>query len=69
MMLKGTFTPKEDKGMSESNTPRETLDHAIRQIHAQPEVYCNTLQAPTPSDDVAGATRRSPHQKVAQLLY
>lgn len=29
----------------------ETRDYeAIRQIHAQPEVYCNTLQVPHPSD-------------------
>ncbi|CAD6099086.1 N-acetyltransferase [Escherichia coli] len=29
----------------------ETRDHeAIRQIHAQPEVYCNTLQLPHPSE-------------------
>lgn len=29
----------------------ETRDYeAIRQIHAQPEVYCNTLQLPHPSE-------------------
>lgn len=29
----------------------ETRDYeAIRQIHAQPEVYYNTLQVPHPSD-------------------
>lgn len=44
--------PKEDKGMSEIVIRHaETRDYeAIRQIHAQPEVYCNTLQVPHPSD-------------------
>ena len=46
----------------------ETRDYeAIRQIHAQPEVYCNTLQVPHPSDhmwqerlaDRPGIKRRS----------
>ncbi|MGR7963376.1 N-acetyltransferase, partial [Escherichia coli] len=42
--------PKEDKGMSEIVIRHaETRDYeAIRQIHAQPEVYCNTLQVPHP---------------------
>ncbi|MDG9697343.1 hypothetical protein QC281_45675, partial [Streptomyces sp. DH17] len=44
--------PKEGKGMSEIVIRHaETRDYeAIRQIHAQPEVYCNTLQVPHPSD-------------------
>ena len=46
--------PKEDKGMSEIVIRHaETRDYeAIRQIHAQPEVYCNTLQVPHPSEQM-----------------
>ena len=50
--------PKEDKGMSEIVIRHaETRDYeAIRQIHAQPEVYCNTLQVPHPSGGEDGGS-------------
>ncbi|WP_343202752.1 hypothetical protein, partial [Pseudomonas aeruginosa] len=46
--------PNEDQGMSEIVLrPAETRDYeAIRQIHAQPEVYYNTLQVPHPSEQI-----------------
>ena len=38
----------------------ETRDYeAIRQIHAQPEVYYNTLQVPHPSEQMQQRPRRS----------
>jgi putative acetyltransferase len=52
VMFKGTFHPNEEQGMSDivirHAEPKDI--EAIRQIHAQPEVYHNTLQVPHPSE-------------------
>ena len=54
LFAKKCIYPKEDKGMSEIVIRHaETRDYeAIRQIHAQPEVYYNTLQVPHPSEQM-----------------
>lgn len=61
--------PKEDKGMSEIVIRHaETRDYeAIRQIHAQPEVYYNTLQVPHPSDHM-WQERLAAHPGIKQLV-
>ena len=51
-MFKGTFHLNEEQGMSDiviRHAEPKDID-AIRQIHAQPEVYHNTLQVPHPSE-------------------